>query len=672
MHKRGLFFLLCGLFTMMPAVPAAGDTQPELSPAVRKLLYQSCFEVVIPRPEQDTLTYEKALPWDLIPYNIRTDKYISIGTAFAISETELLTAFHVMELEKYYRVFNQRFIRDRDKNVFEVDQVTGMDQARDYVRFTVKGKTFAEWLPLKESFELDQTVFTVGNAYGEGIIIRRGSLIGTIPEPENGEWNFLRSSADVNSGNSGGPILDQDGQVLGVVLSRKDNICQSLPVAEIQKQKPLTGRLYQKSAYAFALFPENSQAVIFQQEITLPRHYAELCQTAAGHYRQHYVKNMDELFAANRATIFPNGDNARAAMLAFNTSGFPEVLYEDKDSRKWFISDLKVKSSEIGENGTVIFASTDDIIYVNLVAPDNVEIADLTAKPELAMDLLLKGIQIPRKMAGEDIRITSLGKPVSADLYRDAHGRPWQIVFWHVDYADQIAVAFEALTPEGLAMLVKFVSSAELDNWMYDLKKYVDFIAVPYTGTLKKWQSFLTRKDLLPESLRQTEMRYQPGKMLSVKNGTFAMEVDGQTLAIGDDTKLTLNHGLFLRQERLVWDIRRMVASEAEKDNYLVVLKHLKPSAGMDKDYHQSWNDMIKGGHPYSSTPFSEDGRTNIAALIANGKKDPVPSGDMAFTLYLAREGDVAKGKMKSSLDKLKKGLQILEQPGTSVPAAGK
>ncbi|GHV76427.1 hypothetical protein AGMMS49942_12480 [Spirochaetia bacterium] len=56
---------------------------------------------------------------------------------------------------------------------------------------------------------------SIGTAFGEGIVIRNGLIIGTTPEDEAGRWNLLKSSAAVNPGNSGDrkkrtPVLAQN------------------------------------------------------------------------------------------------------------------------------------------------------------------------------------------------------------------------------------------------------------------------------------------------------------------------------------------------------------------------------------------------------------------------------------------------------------------------------
>jgi len=97
---RYAFFALSIL--VMAGFVSCGTTHSSglglLPPATLSLVQNAVFEVVWEKPVEDPVVYEKNLNWDLVPYKIRNDKYYSIGTAFAISQTELITAFHVINL----------------------------------------------------------------------------------------------------------------------------------------------------------------------------------------------------------------------------------------------------------------------------------------------------------------------------------------------------------------------------------------------------------------------------------------------------------------------------------------------------------------------------------------------------------------------------------------------
>ena len=87
-----LFLYLIGCAGFHGADPKGTTLDSRVMDAISDAVY----EVVEPKPTTDSLQYEKPLPMDLLPYSVRTDKYYSIGTAFAISPSEFVSAAHWM------------------------------------------------------------------------------------------------------------------------------------------------------------------------------------------------------------------------------------------------------------------------------------------------------------------------------------------------------------------------------------------------------------------------------------------------------------------------------------------------------------------------------------------------------------------------------------------------
>jgi|GEM_PF-4793021 len=126
-------------------LPRVGFPQFEGSNIVPSQINNSVYEVIVPKPLEDPLTYEKPLPIDLLPFKIRNDKYYSIGTAFALSDTEFVTAAHVMALGGRTQ-FKGMFLRDVNDHVFAIDQIIKVSSRCDFVVFTVKDRSSKEHL----------------------------------------------------------------------------------------------------------------------------------------------------------------------------------------------------------------------------------------------------------------------------------------------------------------------------------------------------------------------------------------------------------------------------------------------------------------------------------------------------------------------------------------------
>lgn len=632
----------------------------ELSPAVKRCIKASCFEVVLLKPEKDSLTYEKELPWEQLPFAARNDKYISVGTAFAVSATDLLTAFHVLDLNQESLSYPRYFIRDAEQRVYEIDRILQSHEHRDAVRFTVKDRAFDQWLKLEPRFELNRSVFTVGNALGEGVVVRRGDLVGTLPEPLDGAFSLLKSSADVNDGNSGGPLLDSRGRVIGLVVQRKDNLSYSLPVSEISSLPAGKASFNARIIYGFSLFPEKSKLVSSVFEIPLPLGYRELKRQAQQIRQSAYRENMEALFAGQKE-LFPAGASSADAINQIPTSTFLEVIYKDENSNRWALAAAEIKKFDLDDNGLLRVAKSADFLLIGIRKPSSLSYEDLIGKPKAAMDLIFKGLNIPREIGAEKVRITSLGEPLRSLDHRDRWGRPWRIAVWHMEYSDQVIFLCYTPVPTGLLGLLQQSPSSALENWTIDLKKIVDNLSVPYTGRIREWLPFLSQpRERLPGAFQSVRVACEPGKTLQLRTPWVRLDLDKRSASLTPDDFLDLYMGFERVDGQVAWGLRRLVYSEDGSENYLVWNKHLKPEAGMNEQSVKNWQEVARDRHPYAEDIMLNEGRTDIAKVLKSFLAKGVPPQDAPslITLYVARTGTVAKGAMRKLLNIIAGGFQ--------------
>lgn len=660
-----LAILLLGLLVHAQGAKDA----PEMSAAQKRRVLEACFEVVVPKPKEDPLAYEKPLPWDKVPFSIRKDDYHSIGTAFAISDRELVTAFHVLELHQRSVTYPRYFVRDQEQRVFEVDQILACDQDRDFVRFTVKDRAFKVWLEVKEGFELNQTVFTAGNALGEGLVIRKGDLIGTTPEPIAGAWQFLRSSADVNSGNSGGPLLDAQGRVLGVVIARKDNISVSLPMAEARA----TGqaRFFRRMNYRFSLFPESLDSVDHAFTVDLPKAYGDLKALAERRSLEQYVNSMDELFDKNREELFPSGSTSLEVLYDIPTSTKPQLVFKDANNKIWSYSGIEYKRFDLPKDGRFHMATADGTVMIRMDLPKDAAQAALLSEPKGLMDLFLQGLRFSRTLGGEEVRITSFGAPLRSLPYTDRLGRPWTFHIWSLPHQDQYVIMPTAPVPGGFVMLLRQVETSLLEPWLYDLRKILDFTVVPYVGTLKDWKAFLGLPSGVPATFQGMSVAFTPGREASIATRWLQVRTEQKDLEIEPETILGLYFGFQPGDGGRGLDLRRLTLEEAEDNNYFTILKHFRPDDRLPESYQKGWRDLVRRRHPYTTEPYADEGST-VVATVLSGRKTGTPQdqADNLYTLYLNRSGSVGARPMKERLNRLAAGVLTTPSGGDGAPAA--
>jgi serine protease Do len=163
------------------------------TPAMQQQVRSATFEVVMRKPESEALSYEKPLPLELLPFTERNDKYWSAGTAFAIGPNTFVSAGHVMASGVGSR-FGTPSLRDAERNVYPVDRVLKFSLHEDFMVFTVANAPAVKPLETTATCATDDPVFAVGNALGDGVVIRDGLLTSMTPEDQDGRWKWRASA----------------------------------------------------------------------------------------------------------------------------------------------------------------------------------------------------------------------------------------------------------------------------------------------------------------------------------------------------------------------------------------------------------------------------------------------------------------------------------------------
>ena len=126
-------------------------------------------------------------------------------------------------------------LRRSDGSVFAIDHILQYSQHEDFVVFSLLNDPAPAGFAVNREPKLDDPVLAVGNALGEGIVIRDGLFTSETAEEQDGKWKWIRFSAAASPGNSGGPLLDGEGRVIGVVIGKSpnENLNYSLPITQV-------------------------------------------------------------------------------------------------------------------------------------------------------------------------------------------------------------------------------------------------------------------------------------------------------------------------------------------------------------------------------------------------------------------------------------------------------
>ena len=648
--------ILTGLVscTSSPRISGAGL----LSPTTLSLVQNAVFEVVWEKPAEDATVYEKKLNWDLVPYVIRNDKYYSIGTAFAISQTELVTAFHVINLGFESMVFSKYFIRDSKGNVYELDQVTGGSNEKDYLIFTVKGKTFNEFFEFEKKFKTGDTVFSIGNALGEGVVVRNGLVLGTVPEEDSGRWNLLKSSADGNPGNSGGPLVTPEGKVVGVVSGLRENILYSVP-SEVILGGSRSVLPYRQKSRVGHLILSNRLNKIFEFQAKLPDTYTSVRSSICAAYDKDYDQAMQTLF--KEAPEYLTGPNNVYLLNSSLSSIFPEVSFVDPNDDNWKLSGLDKKSYPLDDDGRLYHASVGGINFYKIKKPLSISVEKVSTDPKYIMDLILRNIRTDRTLWGNDkYRILSYGEPTSKGSFKDALGRTWITAYWLIGFEDEVEIMYILPMPNGPAIISTKQDSSLLRVYEWDLHKACDHLFAAYDGSFEEWVNYIASlKQFIPDFLKDIRFDWESREQsFSYSNGPLAIAADKQVFDWNAHSELFLAPSWYKISGKLEFGVRKIILNGDQRGKeFIVFYRNIKPDPKLGTNAMENWNDLVAQKHPFDEKPvLSPKDNNGFMGAILKARR---PNPDVLFSLYFSIENPQNEENLSRRFTAFKTGVSI-------------
>jgi S1-C subfamily serine protease len=183
-----------------------------------------------------------------------------LGSGFVVTYSGsdyIVTNYHVVESTSNLTV------TFADGDAYPAN-VIGSDPYSDLAIVTVPSAPSSEFVPLtltnSSSLSVGDTVVAIGNPYGltgsmtEGIISQLGR---TIQDETAGNYsiaNVIQFSAPINPGNSGGPLLNSNGQVVGITtatVSSSEGLGFAIPSDTIIEEIPslITNGSYNLHSY---------------------------------------------------------------------------------------------------------------------------------------------------------------------------------------------------------------------------------------------------------------------------------------------------------------------------------------------------------------------------------------------------------------------------------------
>lgn len=632
-----------------------------MTPQIERAVRAATFEVVLLKPTRDPLGYEKPLPLDLIPYQQRTDKYQPVGTAFALGPDTYATAAHVLEVAVDSQ-YGQPALRSEDGKVYPIASIVSLSASEDYAIFTVTGAPTPSPLRTNRAPQLDQPVFAVGTALGEGIVIRDGLYTSETPEDQDGRWKWIRFSAAASPGNSGGPLLDARGKVIGVVIAKSpnENLNYALPIG-IVRDAPRKA-LFDRRFLTKLPFMQGSRVYTLKDEFSLP-----LSWTAFEHrYQQVIQRHSDEaraqLLAQYANSMFPHGSGSNSILYSTVTPSTDPGIILQQENGEWTLDQPSFDSTDLPDNGKVSVASIAGATLLRVRRGLDASDDAFYSNSKAFMDVALKGLVINRYVGTDAVRVTSLGPALSDEPWTDQYGRKWQQRVWALPYLDSYIVALLLPTPDGYAGVLQYSGSSALHEIQENLELLAAQVSLDYRGTLTQWTAFLQRRSLLPDALAQVSLTESP--VWTLRTPRFQMTVPLALLTLGPQSRLCLAMAYDASQPKASWDIAgAWWYQDTEGRAYFALWRQARPPAAAEQRLQDTYADMQNRRSPFDGNPVPVS--PGVIALTgvwqAPGGKPGTASSDV---LYVSSIGISSDQSLLSFADKQKlatTSVEILE-----------
>lgn len=637
------YFLIFVIFIAQPCLAL------DLDQKVLDQIFSSNFEVVIAKPDKDTVKYEKELPLHLLPYQSRTDKYYSVGSAFRIDNNQFITAAHVLDLGRASQ--NKELgIRDADGNVYAIDEIYKYSLTKDFVVFTVDGMKSTSGLSINPGYTKNKKVYAVGNALGDGVVIRDGLYTSDTPEEVDGAWKWMRFSAAASPGNSGGPLLDVKGNVIGVILrkSEDENLNYALPISEVMDFDNVA-ELISRGMYQLEIF-NDTHHFNFERHHKLPMNVKEIDRLLQKDFEEITEAAADGFLREYKDEMFPNGENSQPMLYSRYTSFFPGVLAQGDDGIWDMYSADDVETADTGNGSWLNYGKMGSFFYLKVKRPDNVSVGDFYSDSSVLMDQVLKGLPYTRSIGSESVRVVSLGKANDERTHEDTYGRKWQVYSWLVGFSDQSFVLYSLPTPDGYVIVLSLTDTGDAAMMEIDMKIIVNNFYLTYYGTLAQWGDFVEQQELLPAFMKDVTISTDRETYIQYQDKHIDFRVDENTMDITADSDIQLRSSYYVENGKVVWG-PVMVAFGEDKDisDYASVSRNIRPPSDMAEQYTKRWKNIIGARTPYDGKSYINDNMSNLTILKSKDTQ-ALEKNEVIYALSWHEEGTIEHKVMESKL----------------------
>jgi hypothetical protein len=458
---------------------------------------------------------------------------------------------------------------------------------------------------------------------------------------------------------SGGPLLDAQGRVIGLVAAKSpnENLNYALPIDRLLNAPDKSGTFEVRESFGIPKLLRGTVVADYKETLPLPLPFPEFARITRGIFLRYFKVQYAKVLAAEADTIFPRGQSGK--LLATLYARFDPSIMEQAEDKSWELSTCSGTEVSLPGDGRVWHCGgTAGGVLFRIQYPGNGVDERHYKDSQEFMDLILKGIVVPRVVGSQAVRFTSAGPATQEALVHDSYGRTWQLRSWPLGYADTYLVSLALPTPDGYAGMLAMVPSGLAEVQTEALKLLADYVYVSYTGSLPQWQAFLQRRDLRPAVFEHIKLTYEFGKDLRFDSPRLQFNSAG-IVPIGAQSSLDLRMTYMMDRGKITWDVGGLkLKPDRDKKTFVAAFRQPKPGEDAGKQLRDRWDHMLHQDEEFSGKLQHDNDLTDYwIRTVAHGdgpvESDPLrPQYELVYNIDRAlqpQESDAIKGKLSGS-----------------------
>jgi hypothetical protein len=629
-YIKTAFFIATFGFSVFLTVPTTLYAQ-HVPNSIVEDVNRYVFEVVVPKESSENVVYETTFLPDLVSYKDRLDAYYSIGSAFLLNTGEFVTGAHVLDVF-FNAIHKSAAIRTCDGRVYPIRNIYKASNAEDFIVFDVVGGNFGKkGLAPNISPVLNSKVFAVGNSLGDGVVIREGLYTSKTPEEHAGNWSWIRFSAAASPGNSGGPLLDQEGRVIGVILrkSRSENLNYALPIQNVLQARQNHASYFFKNKVQLLNLQAFPEMAVTTYNFSLPLSESEFRAKSSFFFMPRYKEVIEGILTKNAQQLFPNGDKSDFLLsIGPVPMALPRIIGLNESGGVWsdYIPE-SVHTITLENNGSLISGQLYGYPMGLLVLPEGLSMATVLNTPEKLMDIFLNSGWIRRQFESQGVSFRSIGRMLTEEQLTDRHGRHWIIQKWPIFYTNHVMLIALLPTPQGV-VFVSYFDVPGADYNIEDIRQVTNFVAVNFAGTTKEWKTYLNLgDDWVAKSFRNWSVSAKKNEILLTT--TFGkLRVSDGLITVDDKVQIVASFGFYERANtRGNYEIGRIDIIDSNNVN-LFVHRMRKPLPNAHKELKEKWRKASAKKYPYNGAVHTIDNGWSMSQMpnskIAKSNHDEI------------------------------------------------